>query len=120
MENGFSFECYNNIYQNCFIHRSKYPNGNLQLSLFGMDFTIGEVVHFADITLEQNSRILAKNEIIIDCKFKPEFVPQLIELGILKEQVGTYIANYMFYPIYTVDFEKINEKEYAMHELVAA
>lgn len=120
MENGFSFECYDTIYEKCFIHRSKYSNGNLQLSLFGIDLAIGDVAHFADITLEQNIRELAKNEIIVDCKFKPTFVPQLIELGILKEQVGIYVANSMFYPIYTVDFEKINEKEYALQNLVAA
>ena len=120
MENGFSFECYDTIYENCFIHRSKYSNGNLQLSLFGIDLFTGDVAHFADITLNQNCKVLAKDEIIVDCKYKPTFLPQLIDLGILKERVGTQIANSMFYPIYTVDFEKIYEREYAMQELIAA
>ena len=120
MENGFCFECYNTVYNNCFIHRSRYADGSLQLSLFGTYYLTGDTTHFADITLNQNRIKLAKNEIIVDCKFKPSFVPQLVELGILKEQVSTYIANNMFYPIYTVDLEKINEKGYVVRNLVAA
>ena len=37
MESGFNFELYETIFKNCFISSSRYKNGNLQLSLFGVD-----------------------------------------------------------------------------------
>jgi len=120
MKNGFSFELYETLFENCFINCSRYKNGNLQLSLFGFDFEVNQVAHFADITLNQNERKLNENEIIVDCKFKPTLVPQLKRLGIIKEQVGTFVKNSMFYPIYTIDKENVKEKEYCMQELVAA
>jgi len=120
MENGFDFELYEIIFKNCFIHSSIYSNGNLQLSLFGTDETTNETAHFADITLEQNHKVLKENEIVVDCIYKPTLIPQLKDLGILKEQTGTCIVNSNIYPIYTIDFTKISEKQYSMQELVAA
>lgn len=120
MESGFSFELYDKVYENCFIHSSYYKNGNLQLSLFGLDPETNEMTHFTDITLEQDRRSLYDNEIIVDCKFKPTFVTQLIDLGILKEQIGIYAENSSIYPIYTIDLSNIVTSEYCMQELIAA
>ena len=120
MVQGFSFELYETIFDNCFIHTSKYSNGNLQLSLFGTDPETNETTHFADITLEQNRRVLKENEIVVDCKYKPTLIPQLIKLGILKNQVGICVINSTIYPIYTIDLNKISEKKYCMQELIAA
>lgn len=120
MRNGFCFELYEKIFRNCFIHSSRYTNGNLQLSLFGFDESINQIAHFTDITLNQNNRILNSNEIIVDCKYKPNIIPQLKKLGIIKEQVGIYVDKYTLYPIYTIDQTKVNQKSYCMHELVAA
>ena len=36
MKGGFCFELYETHYTDCFIHASRYSNGNLQLSLFGV------------------------------------------------------------------------------------
>ena len=119
MEKGFSFELYGEIFENCFILCSKYKNGNLRLNLFGLDPQTNETAHFADITLNQD-KLLRENEIVVDYKFKPTLIPQLIELGILKKQVGICAINTTIYPIYTVDLMKIAEKQYYMQELVAA
>lgn len=120
MENGFSFELYGDVFTNCFIHRSVYTNGNLKLSLFGTDPRANETAHFADITLEQNSRSLRENEIVVDCMYKPTFISQLKELGILKEQTGICVINTSMYPVYTIDSAFVNKKLYYMRELVAA
>ena len=37
MECGFNFELYEMVFENCFIYSSRYKNGNLQLSLSGVD-----------------------------------------------------------------------------------
>ncbi len=120
MKSGFDFELYETLFTNCFIHSSNYSNGDLQLSLFGTDPAINEIAHFADITLEQNSKMLSENEIVVDCKFKPTLIPQLINLGILKEQIGICAINGTIYPIYTIDETMVNKKQYCMQELVAA
>ena len=120
MKSGFTFELYNMIFKNCFIHSSRYSNGNLQLSLFGIDPDINQTAHFADITLEQNRTKLNENEIVVDCRFRPTLIPQLLKLGVLKDRTGTYVKNATFYPIYTIDFTKIREKQYAMQELAVA
>ena len=120
MKCGFSFELYEMLFENCFIHSSRYKNGNLQLCMFGVDPETSETAHFADITLEQNNRILKENEIVVDCKYKPTLIPQLKDLGILKEQTGVCVANSMLYPIYTIDFTRIGQNQYCMQELVAA
>lgn len=120
MESGFSFELYETVFENCFIHRSRYKNGNLQISLFGLDPNTNETAHFVDITLEQNERFLRANEIVVDCKYKPNLIPQLIDLGILKEQVGICVAKGAIYPVYTVNLTTVNENCYCMQELVAA
>lgn len=120
MKNGFSFELYEIVFENCFIHSSRYKNGNLQLSLFGFDSETNETTHFTDITLDQSSRILKKDEIVVDCKYKPEMIPQLIELGILKEQTGIYVLGSFIYPIYTIDLTRICENQYCMKELAVA
>lgn len=120
MESGFSFELYETLFENCFIHSSRYKNGNLQLSLFGIDPKTNETAHFADITLDQNRRLLKENEIVVDCLYKPTLIPQLMTLGILKEQVGICVISGVIYPIYTIDLSKIKQKQYSMQELVAA
>ncbi len=120
MESGFSFELYEVIFENCFIHSSYYKNGNLQLSLFGFDPETNQTAHFADITLDQNKRLLKENEIIVDCKYKPTLIPQLKNLGILKEQTGIFAMNSTIYPIYTIDLSRILANQYCMQELVAA
>lgn len=120
MKNGFSFELYETVFTNCFFHSSKYKNGDLQLSLFGKDPATNETSHFADITLERHNKVLGENEIVVDCKYKPTLIPQLKELGILKNQIGICIANSSIYPIYTINLIKVNEKCYCMQELIAA
>ncbi len=120
MKNGFDFELYGEKFKNCFILLSRYVNGNLHLSLFGTDPKICQTAHFADITLEQNSRKLKENEIVVDYKFKPELIPQLKELGILKEQVGICVVELNIYPVYTVDFNVLNSKQYCEQELLVA
>ena len=120
MESGFSFELYEMVFENCFIYSSRYKNGNLQLSLFGIDPETNQTAHFVDITLEQSRRVLRENEIVVDCKFKPTLIPQLIELGILKEQTGICAVDGCIYPIYTIDLTRIGQIQYCMQELVAA
>ena len=58
MKGGFCFELYKTIFKNCFIEASRYSNGNLQLSLFGVDPAINETSHFVDITLEQSKFLM--------------------------------------------------------------
>lgn len=120
MGSGFKFELYEMIFKNCFIQSSYYKNGNLQLSLFGIDPETNETTHFADITLNQSKRILKENEIVVDCRFKPTMIPQLIDLGILKEQTGICVVDGSIYPIYTIDFTRISTNQYCMQELIAA
>ncbi len=120
MKSGFRFELYKMVFEDCFIHSSRYKNGNLQLSLFGIDPETNETAHFADITLDQNRRLLKENEIVVDCLYKPTLIPQLMDLGILKEQVGICVISSVIYPIYTVNLTNINQKQYCMQELVAA
>ena len=120
MENGFSFELYETIFKNCFVNSSRYSNGDLQLELFGVDPTTNETEHFADITLEQNVRSLRDDEIVVDCRFKPTLIPQLIDLGIIKDQTGVCVVDNNIYPIYTVNLIKVQENSYCTHELIAA
>lgn len=120
MKSGFDFELYETLFTNCFIYTSRYLNGNLQLSLFGTDPEINETAHFADITLNQNSKVLKENEIVVDCRFKPTLIPQLISLGVLKEQVGICAIKDAIYPIYTIDETMVNKKQYCMRKLIAA
>ena len=120
MKNGFNFELYGTIFANCFLHSSRYSNGNLQLSLFGTDPATNETAHFADITLKQNKKILNKNEIVVDCKFKPTLISQLLALGIIKNQTGICIINNSIYPIYTIDSSKTKKNYYYAEELIAA
>ena len=120
MKNGFDLELYGETFKNCFIESSSYKNGNLQLSLYGLDTNVNQISHFADITLNQNVVDLADNTIIVDNKFKPTLVPQLIKLGILAEKIKMCIIDNVFYPIYKIDFSKINSQRYYETELLAA
>lgn len=120
MKSGFNFELYETLFRNCFIFTSRYLNGNLQLSLFGTDPVTNKTAHFADITLNQNSRMLRENEIVVDCKYKPTLIPQLLNLGILKKQTGICVENSAIYPVYTIDETMVNENQYCMRELIAA
>ncbi len=119
MKNGFNFELYETLFTNCFINTSRYKDGGLQLSLFGTDPSINETAHFADITLEQNRLRLADNEIVVDCKYKPSLIPQLVKLGILKSQIGTFVKENMMYPIYSLNEAGVNENEYCMQAVAA-
>ncbi len=120
MESGFDFELYGDTFTNCFIHISRYVSGNLQISLFGVDPNTSEIAHFVDITLDQNAKKLNGNEIVVDCLYKPTLIPQLKELGILKEQIGICIVNSDIYPIYTVNFNNTSKCEYKINELAVA
>ena len=120
MEYGFDFEMYGTIFKNCFIETSSYKNGNLQLSLYGLDPVIGQISHFADITKEPYSIKLKSNEIIVNNHFEPTLIAQLNELGIFKEHTRNCILDDVFYPIYTVNFTKIKENGYYFQELVVA
>lgn len=119
MKNGFNFELYETKFTNCFIHSSFYASGNLQLSLFGINPELDEIAHFADITLEQNKIRLKENEIVVDFKFKSNFIPQLKSLGILQEQTGICAIGKMLYPIYTIDLNKISQRQYCMQVFAA-
>jgi len=120
MRSGFNFELYNLIFKNCFIHSSIYKNGNLQLSLFGTDPETQETAHFADITLDQNCKILKNDEVVVDCMYKPNFIEQLTKLGILKEKTGVIPVKSALYPIYKIDLKKRKVAEYQIPELIAA
>ncbi len=120
MKCGFDFELYETLYKNCFIECSSYANGNLQLSLYGLDPEVEQVSHFADITLDQDEVSLQENEIVVNDLFKPCLVSQLEKLGVLKEKVRMCIIKRIFYPIYTIDFSKVEENSYYLKELVAA
>ena len=120
MKNGFTFELYEMTFTNCFIQSSNYANGDLKLSLFGKDPDIHKTTHFADITLEQNSRKLKDDEIVVNCKFKPTLIPQLLNLGIIKEQTGLCIVGDSIYPVYTIDLTQVKKNHYCIKELIAA
>ena len=120
MKNGFSFNLYETLFQNCFIQSSTYRNGNLQLSMFGLDPNVNQISHFADITLEQNCVDLKENEIVVNNRFKPTLIPQLEDLGILKDKLCMCIVDDVFYPIYSIDLSKLKENCYYLQELVAA
>lgn len=120
MKSGFSFEFYEKVFENCFIHISNYVNGSLQLSLFGVDPETDEVAHFTDITLDQNSWEIKKNEIVVDCLYNSTFIPQLKKLGILKEQTGICPVNNSLYPIYILNDDVVNRLSYKIDELVVA
>ena len=120
MKGGFCFKIYETVFKDCFILSSKYSNGNLQLSLFGVDPAINETAHIADITLNQSRYLLKDNKIIVDCRYKQDFIPQLVALKVLKKQVGTCVFKNCIYPIYTIDLNKIEQCSYKMQELVAA
>ena len=120
MKNGFNFNLYETLFRSCFIQCSTYRNGNLQLSLFGLDPNVNQIAHFADITLEQNCVELGENEIVVNNRFKQTLVPQLEKLGILKEKIGMCIVDYVFYPIYSIDLIKLKENCYYLQELAVA
>lgn len=120
MNNGFNFSLYGRLFKNCFIEYSTYRNGDLQLSIFGMDTTTKEIAHLTDITLEQNCVNLGNNEVVVNNRFKPTLVPQLENLGILKEKLRMCIVNDVFYPIYSIDLSKLNENRYYLYDMVAA
>ena len=120
MESGFEFNLYETLFKNCFVQCSSYTNGNLQLSLYGLDPNVSQITHFADITLEQDTVKLKEYEIVVDNRFKPTFIPQLKDLGILKEKTGMCIVNDVFYPIYSIDLIKLKENCYYLKELIAA
>ena len=120
MRSGFDLELYGETFKNCFIESSLYRNGNLQLSIYGLDTKVNQVSHLADITLNQNVVDLSDDTIIVDNKFKPTLVPQLEKLGILAEKIKMCIIDNVFYPIYTINFSKMNGQKHYENELLAA
>lgn len=120
MKNGFDLEMYETLFTECFIEYSTYSNGDMQLSLYGLDPTTNETAHFADITLEQNLIKLQDDEIVVNNRFRPTLVPQLEKLGILKEKVRNCVIEGNFYPIYKINFSKVIEKCYYLQDMVAA
>ena len=120
MRSVFDLELYGETFKNCFIESSLYRNGNLQLSIYGLDTNVNQVSHLADITLNQNVVDLSDDTIIVDNKFKPTLVPQLEKLGILAEKIKMCIIDNVFYPIYTINFSKINGQKHYENELFAA
>ena len=120
MRSGFDLELYGETFKNCFIESSLYRNGNLQLSIYGLDTNVNQVSHLADITLNQNVVDLSDDTITVDNKFKPILVPQLEKLGILAEKIKMCIIDNVFYPIYTINFSKINGQKHYENELLAA
>lgn len=61
--------------------------GKFTIKFIWIDPETNQTAHFADITLDQNSRMLKEDEIVVDCKYKPKMIPQLIKLGILKSKL---------------------------------
>ena len=120
MKNGFDLELYGETFKNCFIESSSYKNGNLQLSIYGLAPNEKHISHFADITLNQNLVNLTDDTIIVDTKFKPTIVPQLEKLGILAEKIKMCIIDNVFYPIYKINFSKVNFQRYYEPTLLAA
>mgnify|MGYP007073156920 FL=1 len=57
---------------------------------------------------------------MVDCKFKPTLIPQLLELGIIKNQTGICPIKNNIYPVYTIDLTKVQKNYYYAQELVAA
>ena len=49
MESGFEFNLYETLFKNCFIQCSSYTNGNLQLSLYGLDPNVNQLSHTLQI-----------------------------------------------------------------------
>ena len=45
MKNGFDFELYETVFKNCFVECSSYRNGDLQLSLYGIDPKLNQTAH---------------------------------------------------------------------------
>lgn len=120
MKSGFNFELYEEVFTNCFIEINKYLSGYLQLSLYGRDPKTNEIAHFTEITLDQNSIELKDDEVVVDNTYKPNFVSQLVDLGILKDRTGDCVINHAIFPVYTVDLKKINKMQYCMPKLMAA
>ena len=84
------------------------------------DANVNQISHFADITLNQNVVDLTDDTIIVDNKCKPTLVPQLEKIGILAAKIKMFIIDNVFYPIYKIDFSKVNSQRYYETELLAA
>ena len=124
-QSGFEFEMYETIFDDCFIDRSMYSNGNLKLSLYGKDVRNGNTEdfnteHFADITLDQDIYKLPLHEVIVDNHFKPSLIPQLKSLGILKDMLCMCYVKGKLYPKYSLNMDKVLSKSFKMPSLVAA
>ena len=121
MKHGFSFELYGTIFTNCFLHSSRYSNGRYYNSAYLARTQPQMKLHILQILLlEQNSKLLGEDEIVVDCKFKPTLIPQLLELGIIKNQTGICVVNNSIYPIYTIDTSKVQKNYCYAEELIAA
>lgn len=115
----FELETFGTVYEKCFLYLSRYLNGNLQISVFGMNTRTNLTEHFWDITVEQNSVELQENHIVVDNYLKEELVQQLKQIGILKQYIGTYIIQGIRYPIYELDMEIVKQHTYETEEISA-
>lgn len=120
MECGFDFKIYGTVFKDCFINYSMYDNGKMKLSLFGSEKGEEDTSHFADITLDSKKLRLSQDEIVVDNKFKTDFVPQLIKLGIIKEMVSVCKIGGTEYPIHKVNFPILFKNCYYPDALLAA
>jgi len=116
----FDLNVYGKTFTECFLHFSKYVNGDLQVSVFGIDPDTNLTGHFLDISLEQNSIELQENEIIVDHRYKPEIIDQLEDLGILKEKIDMCVINFTMYPIYSLDVPKLDNYTYVEEMMLCA
>ena len=122
---GFEFEMYETMYEDCFIDRSMYANGNLKLSLYGKDLKNSNTdyyntEHLAEITLDQDIYKLPLNEVIVDNHFKPSLIPQLQSLGIIKDMLCMCYVKGKLYPKYSLNMDKVIAKSFKIPNLVAA
>ena len=116
LKERFQIILYDKLYKNCFLHLSKYINGDLKISIFGEEPEISQTAHFMDITLEQNSIELEKNQIVVDNYLKNDLIKQLKELGILKREIGTCIVECIRYPIYEIKLKDLQKFTYEMEQ----
>ena len=112
---------YGKTFVNCILHFSVYNNGNLKVSVFGMDPDTSLRGHFLDISLEQNEISLADDCIVVNNRYKPEIVEQLENLGILQERIRMCVISNTIYPVYSVNIPESENYSYIEdRELCAA
>ena len=115
----FNLNVYGKAFTECFLHFSRYVNGTLQVSVFGINPDTNMSEHFLDISLEQNAISLLENEIILDYCYKSEIIEQLENEGILKERVRSCAIGYTIYPIYSLDIPRLENYSYMEEKMLS-